>query len=295
MRRLLKKITNMKLLLNCILLLGIAGCLACSDTDKGKNMDPTTEAAPVQVIAHRGGARLAPENTLAAFRKALELGVDMIEIDVILSADPAIIVIHDDQIDRTTDGEGVVKQLSLAEIKSYDAGSWFGEEFAGERIPTLDEVLELINGQATLLIEIKDGDEEYPGLERMVVDAIHRYKANDWVVVQSFNEQSVIRVRRLDPSLITYYLMGGNFEAFYEKLKREPLPEPLPYHGVAVHHAQIDSTKALTLREAGYQLFVWTVNEPADMERLLAIHPAGIITDLPDKLQELMAGRQQAD
>ena len=276
--------------LRLILFLGlsIVFVFGCSNSKNNTDSMDTETSETIQVIAHRGGAKLAPENTIAAFKKAISLGVEMIEIDVILSKDSAVIVIHDDTIDRTTDGSGVVKEMTLEEIRQYDAGSWFDEKFAGEIVPTLDEVFETINGQCILLIEIKDGDEEYPGLERKVVDAIHKYEANDWVVVQSFNEQSVLRVKKMDPSLITYYLLGGNFEPFYAKLKSSPESADLPYDGIAVSHAAINSDNSEVIKKAGYSLFVWTVNKPEDMERLMKTSVDGIITDLPDNLQVLM-------
>lgn len=271
--------------------LGLFLLMSCGNME---NTDKTPEKegkAGIQVIAHRGGAQLAPENTLAAIRQAVELGVDMIEIDVILSKDGEVIVIHDDKIDRTTDGEGVVKEMTLEEIRQYDAGSWFDARFAGEKIPTLDEVFEAINGRTVLLIEIKDGDEEYPGLERKVVDAIHHYEANDWVVVQSFNENSVIRTREMDPSLSTYYLLGRNFVAFYEQLPTEMAK--LPYDGIAVHHSVIDAEKTEKIHELGYKLLVWTVNEEEDMQRMMAAGVDGIITDRPDYLKGILAEVEQ--
>jgi glycerophosphoryl diester phosphodiesterase len=262
--------------------------LSCS-VGKNKDILSTNHIDKFQqIIAHRGGAKLAPENTLAAFRQAIDLGVDMIEIDVILSKDGEIIVIHDDTVDRTSNGIGTVKEMTLAEIRQYDAGSWFDEKFQGELIPTLDEVFETINGKAILLIEIKDGDEEYPGLEKKVVEAIHKYKARDWVIVQSFNEQSVLRVKKMDASLITYYLLGRNFTDFYATLEKPSGSASLPYDGLAVHHSVIDASKAATIRNAGYGLFVWTVNESEDMERIVKIGLNGIITDLPDQLQILL-------
>lgn len=245
-----------------------------------------TEAELPVVVAHRGGAHLAPENTLAAIRQAVELGVDMIEIDVILSNDGEVIVIHDDTIDRTTDGEGVVKEMTLEEIKQYDAGSWFDARFAGEQVPTLGEVFEAIDGLSILLIEIKDGDEQYPGLERKVVDEIKSHDAADWVVVQSFNEKSVLRVKEMVPALTTYYLLGGNFPEFYEAL--ESPAGDLPYDGLAVHHSVIDAAKVTKIHEIGYLLFTWTVNEDEDMQRIIAAGVDGIITDRPDRLQEML-------
>lgn len=267
--------------------LTVTGFLAsCGNMEKDQTQDTTApEMEAPFIIAHRGGAKLAPENTLAAIRQAVELGVDMIEIDVILSKDGEIIVIHDDKIDRTTNGEGVVKEMTLDQIRQYDAGSWFDESFAGEKVPTLDEVFDAIGGESILLIEIKDGDEEYPGLEKKVVESIHRHDANEWVVVQSFNEQSVLRVKQMDPTLMTFYLMGKNFGEFYNRLPADK-PATLPYQGVAVHYSGIDAEKAKKLHETGYQLYVWTVNEDTDMDMMIEAGVDGIITDRPDALSE---------
>jgi glycerophosphoryl diester phosphodiesterase len=109
----------------------------------------------IRIIAHRGGANLAPENTLAAFRQAIDLGVDMIEIDVHLSKDGHIMVIHDFTLDRTTTGKGKIADMTLKQIRKYDAGVKFNEKFRGEKVPTLDETMELLNGKTGLLIEIK--------------------------------------------------------------------------------------------------------------------------------------------
>lgn len=262
----------------------LASCSNMENTQEASGSSKPEKNTPL-VIAHRGGAKLAPENTLAAIRQAIDLGVDMIEIDVILSKDGEVIVIHDDKIDRTTDGEGVVKEMTLEEIKQYDAGSWFDARFAGEKIPTLDEVFKAIDGQTVLLIEIKDGDEEYPGLERKVVDAIHKYEAKDWVVVQSFNENAVLRVHEMDPKLTTYYLLGRNFVEFYEQLPATK-PSSLPYNGIAVHYSGIDAAKVEKIHEIGYKLLVWTVNEENDMDQMWDIGVDGIITDLPDVLAQ---------
>lgn len=115
---------------------------------------------PIMVIAHRGFSGQAPENTLASFQKAVELGSDMIELDVRFSKDGQVVVIHDDTIDRTTNGRGKVADYTLKELKQFDAGSWFAPQFSGERIPTLKEVLELVKGKVLVNIEIKD---ESPG------------------------------------------------------------------------------------------------------------------------------------
>ena len=260
--------------------------IGCTIGKNAFDLKKNNSSNPVKVIAHRGGAKLAPENTLAAIKNALDLQVDMIEIDVILSKDKEVIVIHDARIDRTTNGSGDVKEMTLSEIKKYDAGRWFDEKFKGETIPTLDEVFKTINKRATLLIEIKNGDEKYPGLESKVLEDIQKYQAHDWVIVQSFNEQTVLRFKKMDPAVRTYYLLGSNFVAFYANI--DDHQKPLPYDGIAVRHSSIRDTRMVeTIKNRGYDLFVWTVNEEADMRRLLEIGVKGIITDRPDLLLSL--------
>ncbi len=119
-----------------------------------------------KILAHRGASAYAPENTMAAFKKAIEMNADGIELDVHLSKDGYIVIIHDERVDRTTDGKGEVKDFSLDELKKLDAGSWFSDEYKGEKIPTLEELLSLIkNTEIYLNIEIKAGYRVYPDIE----------------------------------------------------------------------------------------------------------------------------------
>lgn len=246
----------------------------------------------IKIIAHRGGANLAPENTLAAFKNAIRLGVDMIEIDVHLSKDGHIIVIHDFTLDRTTTGKGKIADLTLAEIRKCDAGIKFDKKFRGEKVPTLEETMELLNGKTGLLIEIKkDRDEQYPGIEKKVVDLIHRYDAKSWVIVQSFNKYAILQTKKLDPGITTFYLAGRDFDSLYsdiagqlkagEKIVRE-------FEGIAPHYSQLNDEKVKTLQKAGYEIFTWTVDKPADMKKVIGWKVNGIITNSPDKLMELL-------
>lgn len=239
------------------------------------------------VIAHRGGAKLAPENTLASFKNAIRLGADMIEIDIHLSKDSEIIVIHDDSLNRTTNGTGNIKDLTLEEIKKYDAGSWFGENFKNEKVPTLAETFKTINGKAKLLIEIKDGDEKYPGLEKKLVESIKKHKVSDWVIIQSFNKSSILRIKKINPKLVTYYLMGGNFDDFYSEVSAkiengETIEKK--FNGIAPHHSLLDKQKVKLLHNAGFGVFTFTVNKVEQMNEMIDIKVDGIITDIPDVL-----------
>ncbi|MCB9206397.1 MAG: glycerophosphodiester phosphodiesterase [Ignavibacteriales bacterium] len=241
----------------------------------------------VQIIAHRGGAKLAPENTLAAFKNAIDIGVDMIEIDVILSKDNKVIVIHDDSIDRTTNGSGKVKEMTLSKIKSFDAGSWFDEKYKDEKIPTLDEVIKLLNGQVKLLIEIKGGNEEYAGLEEKVVEVINNYEAHNWVIVQSFNEETVIRIKDANEKITTFYLLGKNGVEYLEKLKNNEI-NVKKYDGLAPNYQLVTKENIALIKKLDFKCFVWTVNDVELMNGMIHLKVDGIITDSPDILKDLL-------
>lgn len=149
------------------------------------------------VIAHRGGASLGPENSLMAIESAIALGVDAVEVDVRLSADGHVVVMHDKSVNRTTDGKGRVNGLSLAQLKGLSLLDAAGNK-TDERIPTLDEVLELVAGRCRVLIEIKDND--CRGIEPAVVDVVARHSAWDWVAVQSFSDKVLERFNVLGVS-----------------------------------------------------------------------------------------------
>ncbi|MFC1889123.1 glycerophosphodiester phosphodiesterase [Thermodesulfobacteriota bacterium] len=151
-----------------------------------------------EVIAHRGASGFAPENTLPAFELAIDRGCDWIECDVRLSADDAVIVMHDAEVDRTTDGTGLVSDLTLAQLKELDAGSWYSDEFAGAEVPTLDETLELVRGSTRLDIELKAGDTRLAGL---VLDAVLGANMLDQVILSSFEHEHLMRARELEPAI----------------------------------------------------------------------------------------------
>ena len=169
------------------------------------------------VIAHRGGAGTAPENTLAAFIQAVEVGADYFELDVMISSDDSLMIIHDATVDRTTDGTGTVASMTYQQLRQLDAGSWFGPEFAGERIPTLWESLELAmdnDKDIGVVIEIKTSDESVPAA---IVSMVREMEMEDRVIVSSFNLSQITRVRNLDPS-IPIQLFGTIAESHIDQL-----------------------------------------------------------------------------
>jgi glycerophosphoryl diester phosphodiesterase len=246
----------------------------------------------IQVIAHRGGANLAPENTLAAFKNAIQLGVDMIEIDIEQTSDSVVVVIHDRTINRTTTGSGAVDSLTYDEIRALDAGSWFDSRYKDERIPTLDEAMELIAGKVVLLIEIKSGGERYPGIEQRTIESIQKYNAKSWVIVQSFNLKAVERIEAMDPEVKTYYLLGRNFTEYFDMHfteEKQPEDKAFSFDGLAVHHSQLTDENIPIMQNYGLDVFTWTVDEPEEMQRLIDAGVDGIITDAPDVLLQVVS------
>src|SRR6267378_691986 len=152
---------------------------------------------------HRGNPDEFPENTLASFRSAIELGVDVIELDVHRSEDGGLPVIHDQLLDRTTNGSGFVRDHTMAELKRFDAGSWKDPRFKDERIPSLDEVLVLAKGSVGVAIEIKNLPLPYPGIEAAIVQTVRDAGMVADVVVISFDHRSVKRIAELDPQILT--------------------------------------------------------------------------------------------
>lgn len=178
-------------------------------------------------FAHRGAAGYYPENTMLAFAKALELGATGIETDVQMTRDGELVLIHDETLQRTAGTPEWVKDLTLAEIKQREAGSWFREEFAGERIPTLEELLDLVRNTDTIVnLELKTGVVLYPGIEQKVLDTVRRFGLSERIIISSFNHYSLVECKKLAPDIRTGILyMEGLYEPWdYAKRGRGRAP-----------------------------------------------------------------------
>lgn len=241
------------------------------------------EQVKPKIIGHRGSAGTHPENTMAAFEEALRVGADGIELDVQLSKDGVPVVIHDETVDRTTNGSGWVKDLTLAELRSLDAGSWFSALFANERIPTLKEVLEWSLSHAMLInIELKTGLIPYPQLEETVVSQIQQYGLQQRVSISSFNHYSLVKTKRLAPDLETAILfMEGLYEP-WEYAKTVGASALHCYLSVAMHETFLVGAK-----KAGIPVRPFTVNEPIHLIQLLNFGCDAVITDWPEKALQL--------
>jgi glycerophosphoryl diester phosphodiesterase len=229
-------------------------------------------------IAHRGASALAPENTIAAFERAVELGADAIEFDIHLSRDGELVVIHDDTLDRTTDGSGPVRERRLGELMRLDAGRWFGEGFAGQRIPSLDEVLDRFAGKVALALEIKAGSTFFPGIEEKVISALRERAAIDQAAVASFDHYALRRLKEIEPTIRTAALLVGR------PVSLSALAGPAKADGLALEASFVTKTEVEACRAAGLQLAVWVVNDPAQMRHFIRLGVDGIITDRPDLL-----------
>jgi glycerophosphoryl diester phosphodiesterase len=232
----------------------------------------------VWIIGHRGASGHAPENTLAAFRRAVELGARFIETDLQLSRDSRLVAMHDDTLDRTTNGRGPVNRLTLAELRELDAGSWFGPQFAGERIPTLEEILQFAREtDVVFYLEIKSSSGAW-GMEHTVVGALREAQEVVRPVVLSFDPATLAAVRGIEPTLMTGFLFQWPLEDAVERAISVGARQLAP------HGDQVTPELVTAARRNNLQVVTWTINGPAQMRALISAGVDGIMTDYPDRL-----------
>jgi glycerophosphoryl diester phosphodiesterase len=237
-------------------------------------------------IAHRGFSSVAPENTLASYRRAIQVGAEMAECDVYLTKDGVPILLHDETLERTAGRKAMPGDLTLAEIKTLDAGAWKSPEFVGERVPTLQEALESVKGRLRLVIELKE-----PSIAPAVIKAIHAAGVQpEDVVIFSFHPGAVDQIARLEPLLPTVWLVDdpGTSRAAWGKVIRESLR--LRASGLGLSLTCVDPDLVRLAHESGLSVYVWTINEPQDMSYLVRLGVDAIITDRPDVLLGLLGG-----
>ncbi|MDW8065871.1 MAG: glycerophosphodiester phosphodiesterase family protein [Anaerolineae bacterium] len=240
-------------------------------------------------LAHRGANRMAPENTLRAFRLALEQGADGLELDVHLSRDGVPVVLHDADLRRTTNGSGWVWEKTVAELKALDAGGWMDPRFAGERIPTLEEVFEAFGKRALYNIELKAFTPWSAGWVRAVVERVRGYGLTDRVLLSSFNPLALRWAWRMAPEIPRGLLVGPELPL---PLRRAWLAFLAPHQARHLHFRMIDDRTVGWCHQRGYEVVAWTVNETAEMRRLIHLGVAAIITDEPDRLARLLAEQE---
>jgi len=231
----------------------------------------------VLVIAHRGASGHAPENTLAAFRKAVSQGAAFLETDLQLSRDAHFVAIHDATVDRTTGGHGAVHDLTLAELRCLDAGSWFGSEFAGERIPTLEEILDFSKKHDVVFyLELKPSGSW--GGEHALIGALRESGEIPRAVVISFDATILESLRKIEPTLMTGLLYEGQIEKPVERAVE------IGARQLAVRGDLVTPALLAAARKKDLQVVCWTVNHPAHMRLLIDAGVDGIMSDYPDRL-----------
>ena len=231
--------------------------------------------------AHRGFSGKYPENTMLAFEKAVEAGCEGIELDVHFSKDQELVIIHDEKVDRTSDGNGYVKDFTYEELKKINFSYKFAEETGFQKIPTLKEYFEFVKDKDLITnIELKTGVFEYPGIEQAVYDLICKYGLKEKVIISSFNHYSIIRMKQIDPEIVcgflsdTWILEAGSY------LNK--------YHVEAYHprFSMLTDEVMEDLREHKCAVNTWIVNKEKDIEEMIIKQVDGIISNYPDKVNK---------
>lgn len=234
------------------------------------------------VLAHRGYSGKAPENTMDAFELALEAGADGLELDVHITKDGEVVVIHDDTIDRTTNGSGRVEDYTYAELAEFDAGSWFGAEFKGERLPTLSQVCELIKGTDKIFnVELKAGA-NFQALTEKVSEIIKAYDLVPNTIISSFNHYALAYSKQVNPNLRTAILYTAALYAPWEYVKMIGADALHPKHVTVVPFIVEEAHKH------GLMVNPYTVDEPHDIERMLKAGVDSVITNQVTRVKEFI-------
>ncbi|RJE87824.1 glycerophosphodiester phosphodiesterase [Paenibacillus sp. 1011MAR3C5] len=234
-------------------------------------------------FAHRGASAYCPENTIAAFRHAIELGATGIETDVQRTKDGRLVLIHDESLKRTAGDPRLVKDVEYGELAGLDAGSWFSASFAEERVPLLEELLELAkNTELILNLELKNGVVPYEGIEAEVISMVQAYGMSERILISSFNHYSLVQCKKIAPGIKTGILY---MEGLYQ-----PWEYAKSIQADALHAYKFAVLPQWVQEAAGHGIAYhpFTVNEENELERLVGFGVSGIITDYPDRLNALL-------
>ncbi len=249
-----------------------------------------------KILAHRGLSRVAPENTIPAFRAGMERHVDGFELDVQFTKDQRMVVIHDFQVGRTVrrrraeraradEPEPRIRDLTRAELDEYEAGSFFQADFAGTPVPDLEQVLDLVGDQVLLNLEVKSLDLDGHEPLELLVDLLRSRQLMKQVIVSSFNPIVLMKLRWLDPGIPLGLIFRRNLPAYLERAWLSPLIAPEALHP---HISLVDYDFVQRAHDQGYMVNVWTVNEPEDARRLAAWGVDAIVTDDPELIRRAL-------
>lgn len=245
-----------------------------------------------KVISHRGANRRAPQNTLPAFEHSIKIGVDGFETDIHLTKDGIPVVCHNYTIDETSTGKGEIRNMTLEELREYDFGSYFHEKYAGTKLPTLEEFLALCETAdiEIMNIEIKpplDGDMK---IVEKTIEAVKAHGLFDRLLISSFDHNVLVECKKVDPDCKTGYLYCPKQKIFYEKLLfgYVKFAKEIKADYFHPHFSTVNKRFVRRLHEIGVKVNVWTVNDEKVAKYLLACGVDGLITDLPDVMNELV-------
>ncbi len=241
------------------------------------------------IIAHRGASAYYPENTLVAFAGAITMAADMVELDVQLTADGEVVVFHDEKINRCTNGKGAIADYTLARLKKLDAGSWFAENYAGVRVPTLAEVLKLCQNKIAVNIEIKTEavtDKISGGIEEKCLKVVNHIGMRDHVVFSSFDPRAIGHLKQIDglsPAAVLFE------KKYYGSKMPSQIVESLGADAFNCSARELNGKWLADLKQYGIPVNVYTVNDEKKMMRLLTLGVNGIFTNRPDVLKRVLA------
>ena len=238
------------------------------------------------LIGHRGAAGLAPENTLASIKKALELKVDRIEIDLQQTKDQVLIAMHDRSLNRTTSGKGIIKNHTYSSIAKFCINTNF-PDLPTEPIPRLEEILDLIDGKATLLIDLKYGNSYYPKIEEQIINILNNQNATDWSVIHSFSNEVLQTFHHLDHQLTLGKLLVGKIPYlpfFIDHRLKYGIPVIEDFiKEVNIFYPFINKRLIDKMHREHKKVFAWTVNQPKTAQQLMDMGIDGIVTDYPNR------------
>jgi glycerophosphoryl diester phosphodiesterase len=239
-------------------------------------------------IAHRGGAGLAPENTLSCFYEGIKFA-DMIEFDIQPSKDRQLMVFHDrDNIERTTNGSGILSELSFDYLRSLDAGSWFNSCFQEERIPTLTEVLSMIPSSIQLNIELKYFNKKDNWFETEVLKTIHNFNTCHSSVIAARHVENITRLQDLDSSFDCVLLQKERDKDTYLKLIND-----LHLRTAQIRKSALDSSFIQNCHDQGIRVFYFYADEPNHMKEALDFGIDGLLTNFPDRLENVIREKRE--
>jgi len=247
----------------------------------------------VNIIAHRGANKRAPQNTLPAFEKAIEMGTDGFETDVHLSKDGVPVICHNYTIDETSNGTGEIEKMTLEQLKSYDFGSYFDPKFKGTTLPTLDEFLDLAVDKNLKILNIELKPEKDTArretLVRKTLEAVEARGLSDILLISSFSPEILEYIKQVDPNCKTAFLYpAGYVRAHLAFIPPFSLMSKLKCHAAHPHKLCIRADFVKKAHEKGLEVNVWTIDESEDIRAMIEAGVDGIITDCPDRVHQIL-------